>query len=53
MKSAMQGSGELYFSIVKGLNYEKAKKFADTWVHKGSYPYGAVAKGNNNCSRFT
>lgn len=52
MKPAMQGSGELYFSIVKGVNFNQAKKFADYWVRKGSYPYGAVAKGNNNCSRF-
>ncbi|MEN5086368.1 DUF6695 family protein [Sphingobacterium faecium] len=52
MKPAMQGSGELYFSIVKSLNFKQAKKFADSWVQKGSYPYGAVAKGNNNCSRF-
>jgi hypothetical protein len=52
MKPAMQGSGELFFSIVKDLNFEQAKTFADTWVQKGSYPYGAVAKGNNNCSRF-
>lgn len=52
MKMAMQGSGELYFSIVKGLNFTQAKTFADKWVEIGSYPYGAVAKGNNNCSRF-
>lgn len=52
MKPAMQGSGELFFSIVKGLSFVQAKTFADTWVQKGSYPYGAVAKGNNNCSRF-
>lgn len=52
MKPAMQGSGELFFSIVKGLNFDHAKAFADKWVQKGSYPYGAVAKGNNNCSRF-
>ncbi|UIR56049.1 hypothetical protein LZQ00_17510 [Sphingobacterium sp. SRCM116780] len=52
MKPAMQGNGELYFSIVKRINFGQAKSFADKWVYKGSYPYGAVAKGNNNCSRF-
>jgi hypothetical protein len=52
MKEAMQGSGELYFSVVQDIDFHLGKTFADKWVLRGSYPYGAVAKNNNNCSRF-
>ncbi len=52
MKDAMQGSGELYLAIVAEIDFCMAKAFADSWVRRGSYPYGAVARNNNNCSRF-
>lgn len=52
MKAAMYGDGRLYFSVTNGINYEKAKAFGDEWVWRGTYPYGAVARNNNNCSRF-
>lgn len=52
MKPAMYGEGRLYFSIADQINFEKAKAFGDSWVERGTYPYGAVAKNNNNCSRF-
>lgn len=52
MKPAMYGEGRLYFSIAEGIDFQLAKDFGDQWVEKGTYPYGAVAKNNNNCSRF-
>ena len=52
LKPAMYGDGKLFFSIVKGINFEKAKAYGDACVEQGTYPYGAVAKNNNNCSRF-
>ncbi len=52
IKDAMQGVGALYFSIVQGIDFYRGKAFADQWVLRGSYPYGAVANNNNNCSRF-
>lgn len=52
LKPAMYGEGILYFSIARGINFELAKAYGDDCVHQGTYPYGAVAKNNNNCSRF-
>lgn len=52
MKPAMYGEGRLYFSITNSINFDLAKSFGDEWVKIGTYPYGAVAKNNNNCSRF-
>lgn len=52
LKPAMYGDGKLFFSIVKGINFEKAKAYGDQCVIEGTYPYGAVARNNNNCSRF-
>ncbi|WDF68577.1 hypothetical protein PQ465_20065 [Sphingobacterium oryzagri] len=52
LKGAMYGEGILYFSIANGLNFELAKAYGDDCVHQGTFPYGAVAKNNNNCSRF-
>lgn len=52
LKPAMYGDGKLLFSIVKEINFEKAKAYGDACVEQGTYPYGAVAKNNNNCSRF-
>lgn len=52
LKSAMYGEGILYFSIASNINFELAKAYGDDCVHQGTYPYGAVARNNNNCSRF-
>lgn len=52
LKSPMYGEGKLYFSIVKDINFSTAKQYGDECVTEGTYPYGAVAKNNNNCSRF-
>ena len=52
LKSAMYGEGQLYFSVAENINFISAKLFGDSWVEKGTYPYGAVARHNNNCSRF-
>lgn len=52
LKPAMYGEGILYFSIARNINFELAKAYGDDCVHQGTYPYGAVARSNNNCSRF-
>lgn len=52
IKDGTQGEGRLYFSVATGINFQKAKDYADTLVEQGSTPYGAFAWGNNNCSRF-
>lgn len=52
MKPAMYGEGILYFSIASNINFERAKAYGDDCVLQGTYPYGAVAPNNNNCSRF-
>jgi hypothetical protein len=52
LKPAMYGEGRVYFSIVENVDFYLAKKYGDTCVEQGTYPYGAVAKDNNNCSRF-
>jgi len=52
MKDAMYGQGRLFFSIATGIDFDRAKAYGDRWVHRGSYPYGAIAPNSNNCSRF-
>jgi hypothetical protein len=52
LKESMYGQGKVYFSVVRDLDFNKAKAYADSWVDIGTYPYGAVARNNNNCSRF-
>ncbi|HLW50821.1 MAG TPA: DUF6695 family protein [Sphingobacteriaceae bacterium] len=52
MQEATQGEGRLFFSVAAGLNFLKARQYADNLVLNGSTPYGAFARGNNNCSRF-
>ena len=52
MKPAMYGEGKLFFSIVNNIDFQKAKTYGDDCVMQGTYPYGAVARNNNNCSRF-
>lgn len=52
LKAAMYGEGKLFLSIVEGINFSKARDYGDQCVMQGTYPYGAVARNNNNCSRF-
>ncbi len=52
LKPAMYGEGKLFFSIVHDINFQEAKKYGDACVLEGTHPYGAVARGHNNCSRF-
>ena len=52
LKSAMYGEGRVYFSVAEDIDFHLAKEYGDSCVEQGTYPYGAVAKNNNNCSRF-
>ena len=52
LKLAMHGEGRLFYNVVENVDFNLAKKYGDQCVMEGTYPYGAVAKGNNNCSRF-
>lgn len=52
LKEAMYGEGILYFSVANNINFELAKAYGDDCVYQGTFPYGAVARNNNNCSRF-
>src|SRR5690606_10359888 len=52
LKHGMYGEGILYISVARDINIEQAKAYGDDCVHQGTYPYGAVARNNNNCSRF-
>ncbi len=52
IEEATHGGGRLFFSVAKGLSYTAASRFAQQLVEKGPIKYGAVATGNNSCSRF-
>jgi hypothetical protein len=52
LKGPFQAYGKLYFSIAEGISFKKAKLYADQQVRAMPSPYGALAPGNNNCSRF-
>ncbi|MBL1409626.1 DUF6695 family protein [Sphingobacterium faecale] len=52
LKTAMYGEGKLLLSIVDRINFSMARAYGDQCVMQGTYPYGAVARNNNNCSRF-
>ncbi|WP_164112326.1 MULTISPECIES: DUF6695 family protein [Sphingobacterium] len=52
MEEATHGGGRLFFTLAPDICYVSAKKFADQLVTNGPIPYGAIAKGNNSCSRF-
>ncbi len=52
LKGAMYGEGRVFFSVARDINFEIAKDYGDNCVEECTYPYGAVAKNNNNCSRF-
>src|SRR5690606_3222489 len=51
-KPAMSWYCILYFSITRVINFQLAKVYGVDCMHKGTYPYGAVARNNENCSHF-
>lgn len=51
-KAATHGEGAMYFSLAHDIDFVKSKQVADHWTHIGSTPYGALARGNNSCSRY-
>lgn len=52
LRDVTQGVGRIFFSVAEGVSIRLARQYADGLVRAGSSPYGAVAWGNNNCSRF-
>lgn len=52
IRDVTQGVGRIFFSVAENVSLPLAKQYADGLVRVGSTPYGAVAPGNNNCSRF-
>ncbi len=52
LREVTQGVGRIFFSVAEGVSIQLARQYADGLVRAGSSPYGAVARGNNNCSRF-
>lgn len=52
IEDATHGNGRLFFSITGGVSYVTACRFAQHVVDKGPVKYGAIAPGNNSCSRF-
>src|SRR5690606_21299449 len=52
IEDATHGGGRLFFSIAKGLSYVAAHRFASHIVEQGPIKYGAIASGNNSCSRY-
>lgn len=49
---ATHGGGRLFFSVADRLCYAAAARFALRMVEGGPVKYGALARGNNSCSRF-
>lgn len=52
LREVTQGVGRIFFSVASDVSIQLARQYADGLVRAGSTPYGAVARGNNNCSRF-
>jgi hypothetical protein len=46
------GGGKLLFSLAKGISYQRAFDYASKLVEEGPILYGALAAGNNSCSRY-
>ena len=52
IEEATHGGGRLFFSIATGLSFTDAVQQATAIVDEGPIKYGAIARGNNSCSRF-
>lgn len=46
------GGGKLLLSLAEGINFQAASAYASALVEQGPIPYGALASGNNSCSRY-
>jgi len=46
------GEGQMYASILSGVDFEKGYKYAKIIQKKGVIPYGPFIKRGTNCSRF-
>lgn len=46
------GKGQMYASILSGVDFEKGYKYAKIMQKKGVIPYGPFIKSGTNCSRF-
>ncbi|MBD1419967.1 DUF6695 family protein [Sphingobacterium chuzhouense] len=51
-EEATHGGGRTFFSICKQVSFSKCVAYAEKLVAEGPILYGALAKGNNSCSRF-
>lgn len=51
-EDATHGGGRTFFSICKQVSFSKCVAYAEKLVAEGPVLYGALAKGNNSCSRF-
>lgn len=52
IEDATHGGGRLFFAIAQCLSYTAAHRFANQLVEQGPIKYGAIATGNNSCSRY-
>lgn len=52
MEEATHGGGRMLCSLSEHISFKKAMAFAEALVNKGPVPYGAIAPGNNSCSRY-
>lgn len=52
LEYATHGGGRLFFAIATALSNTSATRWAQGIVDRGPVKYGAIARGNNSCSRF-
>lgn len=52
MEEATHGGGRLLCSVSQDISFQKAAAYAEALVNKGPVLYGALAAGNNSCSRY-
>ncbi len=51
-KAATHGEGKMFFSLCKEINFHDCMKHISSLQEKRYILYGAIARGNTNCSRF-
>ncbi len=52
LEYATHGGGRLFFSVATAISHASATRWAQGIVEQGPIRYGAIARGNNSCSRF-
>ncbi|WP_317162878.1 DUF6695 family protein [Sphingobacteruim zhuxiongii] len=52
MEDATHGGGRMLCAISERISFHKAMTYAEALVNKGPVLYGAIAPGNNSCSRY-